>query len=351
MDSLPPSSDTSLESVPDIDVAEITTIANRLAWREELMLEKQQWRDGEDRIRAYKHMREAKEKWIEAATKTKESIEAAKRDAEQGKAKLEVLSAFASAIHPSHMETMKNTEMRFEYLGEVSDAMQGLLDIVVGGAAEKMAEAISVAKATQAILKELGAARQRAVSQYFRAVYKHAEMGGVHRAVMQEAASVIAPDKWLRSLTFHEASLVQAKIVEMAGRTTTLTKLVSALKDTRTIRIILVSLVILVIDTVDAGLDGGPTAAVLTGIKGVVGSAAGLVTGLIELVTAGLAGANAALLGCVSGAIAGFVVGFAVGLILDAFLDLVCSALTPNEAAAWEKYMLEPIVYRVFIEN
>jgi hypothetical protein len=79
-----------------IDVAVIKKIANHLAEREELMLEKQQWRDSEDRLRGYKIMRvgavfslmmgrlmskifqDARAKWIEAATKTHESIVAAK---------------------------------------------------------------------------------------------------------------------------------------------------------------------------------------------------------------------------------------------------------------------------------
>ncbi|OBZ75007.1 hypothetical protein A0H81_05310 [Grifola frondosa] len=42
--------------VTDIDVAEITKIADQLARRERFLLEQQQWRSNEDRLRGYKEV-------------------------------------------------------------------------------------------------------------------------------------------------------------------------------------------------------------------------------------------------------------------------------------------------------
>ncbi|KAJ7056050.1 hypothetical protein C8F01DRAFT_1156665 [Mycena amicta] len=162
-----------------------------------------------------------------------------------------------------------------------SDSIQGLLDTVVAGTAEKIKDAIELAKTTTAILKELGAAKLRGISPWVEAVKKNAGLGGVHHALMKEALEDVFKGKGIEKLTeLDTQSMVQSKILEMSGRTTMLTKLVSKLKDTRTVRIILVSLVLVVIDTIDSALNGGVTAAVLTGIKGVVGSAAGIVGGI-----------------------------------------------------------------------
>ncbi|KAJ7050302.1 hypothetical protein C8F01DRAFT_1179407 [Mycena amicta] len=153
------------------------------------MLEKQQWRDGEDRIRAYEHMREAKQKWIEAATTTKESIEAAKR-----------VKCRFSRVSSSHWDFGFRTLSRGKqswrswrrsprplYLTEVAAASEGLLSTVVAGVAEQIEEAIRVAKVTKSILQEIRAARLRGVGEFISVIKKKVGMGGVHRAVMQEA--------------------------------------------------------------------------------------------------------------------------------------------------------------------
>ncbi|KAJ6624004.1 hypothetical protein B0H10DRAFT_2213055 [Mycena sp. CBHHK59/15] len=121
-----------------INVAVIRKIADHLVAREEIMLEKQQWRDTEDRLRG---MWDVCKKWIDVATKTKEAIEATKKDAEKDKAKLDILDSLTAALNPSNIEPIQNTKLRFECINE-GHLTQGLLDIVIAGTAREIKEAV-----------------------------------------------------------------------------------------------------------------------------------------------------------------------------------------------------------------
>ncbi|KAJ7217582.1 hypothetical protein B0H12DRAFT_332084 [Mycena haematopus] len=230
-----------------IDVAAIKKIADHLAEREELMLEKQQWRDNEDRLRGYKVMRDARTKWIEAATKTHESIEAAKKEGENGKAKLTVLNSAVAALDPSNIEPIKNTKLRFEYISEVSDSTQGLLDVVVAGLAAKNAskveEAVKAAQNAQDIILELKFSRARLVNNWVKTVNQGKEAGLAYKGALKAVVEELYPDMIGKKLGMQETAMVQARLIEKAGRSTTMTKLVKGLKEGATLRAVLIGLV------------------------------------------------------------------------------------------------------------
>ncbi|KAJ7249075.1 hypothetical protein B0H12DRAFT_705979 [Mycena haematopus] len=362
-----------------IDVAAIKKIADHLAEREELMLEKQQWRDNEDRLRGYKVMRDARTKWIEAATKTHESIEAAKKEGENGKAKLTVLNSAVAALDPSNIEPIKNTKLRFEYISEVSDSTQGLLDVVVAGLAAKNAskveEAVKAAQNAQDIILELKFSRARLVNNWVKTVNQGKEAGLAYKGALKAVVEELYPDMIGKKLGMQETvsrllpwfhsfadntgmiqAMVQARLIEKAGRSTTMTKLLKGLKEGATLRAVLIGLVLVVVDTVDSALDDGPTAAITTAIKGVVGLAAGTAVGIaVDDFVASSLGAFGAVtcgvLGAAAGVLAGFVVGVVVGMVMDALIDLIRGAFEVSERKYWDEYMKTPIVYRVFIQE
>ncbi|KAF7288430.1 hypothetical protein HMN09_01395700 [Mycena chlorophos] len=348
--------DPCVPTIRDVDVAEIKRIAEHLAYREELMLDKQQWRDAEDRIRALEYVQEAKKAWIDSATKTKESIEAAKQDDEQGKSKLIVLETIAEAIHPAHIESMKNTRLRWEYLEETIKTSNLLLSAIALRVAEPMKEAIATARATKSILHELRAVGTRNDAQWILKVDGIFAAKGAHKLVMREAFQRVHASQGLDSLlTESQLGAVNAKALELAGRTTKMTKLMDALtsKTGRNIRLAVVAVVLVTIEVIDAACDGGPTAAALAAINSVASAGAGMIAGVaVESWVIGTStGWAVTALGCAAGAIVGFGVGAAVGFFIDAFIQIMCAIFTPPEQQAWREYMAEPIVYRVFIET
>nr|GAT53121.1 predicted protein [Mycena chlorophos] len=334
------------------------------------MLDKQQWRDAEDRIRALEYVQEAKKAWIESATKTKESIEAAKRDDEQGESKLIVLEMIAEAIHPAHIESMKNTRLRWEYLEEAIKTSNLLLSAIALG---PMKEAIATARATKSILHELRAVGARNDAQWILKVDGILAAQGAHKLVMREALKSAHASHGLDSLlTESQLGAVNAKVLELAGRTTKMTKLMDALtsKTGRNIRLAVIALVLVAIEVIDAACDGGPTAAALAAINSVASAGAGMIAGvavgeclipgrntqeLTQTTESWVIGTSTGwavtALGCAAGAIVGFGVGAAVGFFIDAFIQIMCDIFTPPEQQAWREYMAEPIVYRVFIET
>ncbi|KAJ6566539.1 hypothetical protein B0H19DRAFT_1257752 [Mycena capillaripes] len=362
-----------------IDVAAIKKVADHLATREEFILEKQQWRDNEDRLRGFKVMRDARAKWIEAATKTHESIEAAKKEGENGKAKLTVLNSLVAALQPSNIEPIKNTKLRFEYISEVFDSTQGLLDVVAAGQAAgiatKVQEALRAAEDLQDVLLELKFSRARLVNNWVRATNQGKEAGYAYKGALKAVVEELYPDMVGKKLGVQETvssliplshlqphstgmiqAMVQARLIEKAGRSTTLTKLVKGIKDGATVRTVLIGLILVVVDTIDSALDNQPTAAITSAITGVVGLAAGTVVGIAvdEFVASSLGAFGAVtcgVLGAAAGALAGFVVGVVVGMVMEALIDLICGAFEVSERKYWDQYMKTPIVYRVFVKE
>ncbi|OBZ75006.1 hypothetical protein A0H81_05311 [Grifola frondosa] len=130
----------------------------------------------------------------------------------------------------------------------------------------------------------------------------------------------------------------------MAGRSTKLSSLVGKLADNATLRAALIACAILLVDVINAAFDGGAVSAITTGIKGVVGIAAGTAAGIyaeafISSTTLFSAGAaTMGVLGVAAGAIAGFVVGLVVGIVLDVGRSDLWLFET-SQRKYWDEYM------------
>ena len=247
--------------------------------------------------------------------------------------------------------------------------------MVLTGAEEQISAAVGRASRAIDVLAEIARARAiRATSEWIVSVNRGQGTGAALRNAMLAVVRSDYPDRVGHTMTAAETvsvitisedevilnrlclqAVVQARVIEHAGRSTTLSSLVEKVTETATLRAIMISLTIVVYDIIHDALENGPVSAVTTAITAVVGTAAGVAGGIIgeafvanaTLSAAGPAGA--AVLGVLGGAIAGFVVGVAVGIILDVIVSLLQGISETSYTAQWNAYLSQPIVYKVIV--